>query len=275
VTSPVRHVTVPSILLSSFGRTARPSYKETRDRTSEDQNRRAATPPRANAAIGNQLHRGLRRPNEEFATAPRLMNKPLPLRDRGLVSPEQVLGGASVRWPPDEAGSPGGQRSNSRHGFCRHLPSLSAGEIKEMEKLNPKSPDDLEEERQEEEFLKGGSPAQSAARVLGCDPGPSSMKSCPCHGGNAGPISHQAAESNDCGDMACTQCQPTPTVTPVAISMCSNTYSGVAVLSVAPVCTSAEVRADQRRALTSLTMNSRGTGGDFQPVPAAYFFGAP
>ncbi len=47
--------------------------------------------------------------------------------------------------------------------FIRHLPSLSADEIKEMEKLNPKSPDDLEEERQEEEFLKGGTPTESAA----------------------------------------------------------------------------------------------------------------
>lgn len=43
--------------------------------------------------------------------------------------------------------------------FIRHLPSLSPAEISAMEKMNPKSPADLEEEKQEEEFLKGGSPA--------------------------------------------------------------------------------------------------------------------
>jgi mono/diheme cytochrome c family protein len=39
--------------------------------------------------------------------------------------------------------------------FIRHLPDLSASEIEEMEKLNPKSPAELEEEKQEEQFLKG------------------------------------------------------------------------------------------------------------------------
>jgi mono/diheme cytochrome c family protein len=39
--------------------------------------------------------------------------------------------------------------------FIRHLPSLSPDEVKEMEKLNPKSADDREEEKQEEQFLKG------------------------------------------------------------------------------------------------------------------------
>ncbi len=39
--------------------------------------------------------------------------------------------------------------------FIRHLPSLSASEVKEMEKLNPKTPEELEEEKQEEQFLKG------------------------------------------------------------------------------------------------------------------------
>ena len=45
--------------------------------------------------------------------------------------------------------------------FIRHLPALSPGEIKEMEKLNPKSPDELEEERQEEQFLKGQTPEEA------------------------------------------------------------------------------------------------------------------
>ncbi len=39
--------------------------------------------------------------------------------------------------------------------FIRHLPQLSAEEKAEMEKLNPKSPDELKEEQEEERFLKG------------------------------------------------------------------------------------------------------------------------
>ena len=39
--------------------------------------------------------------------------------------------------------------------FIRHLPSLTVEEKKEMEKLNPKSPDEIQEEKEEEEFLKG------------------------------------------------------------------------------------------------------------------------
>ena len=39
--------------------------------------------------------------------------------------------------------------------FIRHLPNLSPAEVKEMEALNPKSAEDLEEEKQEERFLKG------------------------------------------------------------------------------------------------------------------------
>lgn len=42
--------------------------------------------------------------------------------------------------------------------FIRHLPSLSAEEETEMEKLNPKSPAEQSEENEEEEFLKGGNP---------------------------------------------------------------------------------------------------------------------
>jgi mono/diheme cytochrome c family protein len=39
--------------------------------------------------------------------------------------------------------------------FIRHLPQLTAAEKKEMEKLNPKGPDDLKEEEEERKFLKG------------------------------------------------------------------------------------------------------------------------
>jgi mono/diheme cytochrome c family protein len=44
--------------------------------------------------------------------------------------------------------------------FIRHLPQLTEAEETEMQHLNPKSPDELLEEKQEEEFLKGD--AQSA-----------------------------------------------------------------------------------------------------------------
>lgn len=40
--------------------------------------------------------------------------------------------------------------------FIRHLPKLDPGEIKEMEKLNPRSMDELREQLEEEEFLRGG-----------------------------------------------------------------------------------------------------------------------
>jgi cytochrome c553 len=42
--------------------------------------------------------------------------------------------------------------------FVRHLPRLTPEEVDEMKKLNPKTPEDLEEERQEADFLNGGAP---------------------------------------------------------------------------------------------------------------------
>jgi mono/diheme cytochrome c family protein len=39
--------------------------------------------------------------------------------------------------------------------FIRHLPQVTVEEKKEMEKLNPKGPDDREEEEQEQKFLRG------------------------------------------------------------------------------------------------------------------------
>jgi mono/diheme cytochrome c family protein len=40
--------------------------------------------------------------------------------------------------------------------FIRHLPKLTPQEIQEMESLNPKSPDEIREQLEEDEFLKGG-----------------------------------------------------------------------------------------------------------------------
>ena len=39
--------------------------------------------------------------------------------------------------------------------FIRYLPQLTVAEKKEMEKLNPKGPDERQEEDEEEKFLKG------------------------------------------------------------------------------------------------------------------------
>ena len=43
--------------------------------------------------------------------------------------------------------------------FIRHLPQLTADERMEMEKYNPKGPDDRTEEQQEDDFLNGATPA--------------------------------------------------------------------------------------------------------------------
>ncbi len=42
--------------------------------------------------------------------------------------------------------------------FIRHLPQLTPEEEREMQSLNPKSPGELQEEREEKEFLNGGKP---------------------------------------------------------------------------------------------------------------------
>jgi mono/diheme cytochrome c family protein len=40
--------------------------------------------------------------------------------------------------------------------LIRHLKDLTPGQLNEMKKLNPKSPDEIDEERREQEFLNGG-----------------------------------------------------------------------------------------------------------------------
>jgi mono/diheme cytochrome c family protein len=42
--------------------------------------------------------------------------------------------------------------------FIRHLPEITADEEHEMQTLNPKSPDELQEEQEEKEFLNGEEP---------------------------------------------------------------------------------------------------------------------
>lgn len=47
--------------------------------------------------------------------------------------------------------------------FIRHLPSLAPAERLEMEKYNPKGPEDLSEEQEEQDFLRGEPAQQKAA----------------------------------------------------------------------------------------------------------------
>jgi mono/diheme cytochrome c family protein len=46
--------------------------------------------------------------------------------------------------------------------FIRHLPQLSVEERIEMERYNPKGPDELQEEKEEDDFLNGATPAPKA-----------------------------------------------------------------------------------------------------------------
>ena len=39
--------------------------------------------------------------------------------------------------------------------FIRHLPQISSEELEEMARLNPKSPEELKEEEEEQKFLEG------------------------------------------------------------------------------------------------------------------------
>jgi mono/diheme cytochrome c family protein len=47
--------------------------------------------------------------------------------------------------------------------FMRRLPRLTAEDLMEMRRLNPKGPDELAAEREAEEFLRGGPPTSPAA----------------------------------------------------------------------------------------------------------------
>jgi mono/diheme cytochrome c family protein len=48
--------------------------------------------------------------------------------------------------------------------FLRHLPKLTPDELKDMERFNPKSAAEVEEEKQEEDFLNGAPAADAAPK---------------------------------------------------------------------------------------------------------------
>ena len=75
-----------------------------------------------------------------------------------------IQNGVRLTAMPGWGDATGNSAGNSAHGeldswklvrFIRHLPNLTFEEKKEMEKLNPKGPDDRKEEEEEEKFLKG------------------------------------------------------------------------------------------------------------------------
>lgn len=46
--------------------------------------------------------------------------------------------------------------------FIRHLPRIAPEELREMERLNPRGPDEWQELQEEEEFLRGGEPGKTS-----------------------------------------------------------------------------------------------------------------
>jgi mono/diheme cytochrome c family protein len=50
--------------------------------------------------------------------------------------------------------------------FIRRLPQLTSAEETEMQRLNPKSPDEIQEEKEEEEFLKGDAKPATPATTM-------------------------------------------------------------------------------------------------------------
>jgi hypothetical protein len=48
--------------------------------------------------------------------------------------------------------------------FIRHLLGMSEQEAEQMEKLDPKTPQEFEEENTEQEFLNGSAPPESATK---------------------------------------------------------------------------------------------------------------
>lgn len=68
-----------------------------------------------------------------------------------------IENGVRFTGMPAFGGQHGGQEDSWKLvQFIRHLPQLTPEERMEMERNNPKGPEDREEEQQEQEFLKGG-----------------------------------------------------------------------------------------------------------------------
>ena len=96
-----------------------------------------------------------------------------PAPDMRLPATQELSGGElyyvihnGVRWTGMPAwGEPGNDNDQDSWKlvlFMRHLPHLTAAEIRDMERFNPRSDADREEEKEEQEFLKGARDGDSA-----------------------------------------------------------------------------------------------------------------
>ena len=64
-----------------------------------------------------------------------------------------------------EAHGPGGDADNWKLVlFIRHIPTLTAAEIRQMEELNPKTEEERQEEKDEKEFLQGADQQQQNSK---------------------------------------------------------------------------------------------------------------
>jgi mono/diheme cytochrome c family protein len=73
-----------------------------------------------------------------------------------------IENGIRLSGMPGWGGTKDGQQASWKlvH-FIRHLPDLSDGEIARMEKLNPKSPEEIRQGLAEEQFLNGETPTET------------------------------------------------------------------------------------------------------------------
>ena len=75
-----------------------------------------------------------------------------------------IQNGVRMTGMPAWSGGSGSQNNHDEQDswklvrFVRHLPQVTAQEDREMQSLNPKTPDDLKEEQEEKEFLNGEEP---------------------------------------------------------------------------------------------------------------------
>lgn len=69
--------------------------------------------------------------------------------------------GIRMSGMPAFGGSDSGEASWKLVHFIRHLPKLTPAEEQQMESLNPKGPDEWQEEKDEQQFLDGGSSADT------------------------------------------------------------------------------------------------------------------
>jgi mono/diheme cytochrome c family protein len=87
-----------------------------------------------------------------------------------------IENGVRLTGMPAWGSEEGEEREVGEHGswqlvhFIRHLPDLTAEEKARMESLNPKSPEEMKEEEDEDVFLRGEEPAPAARKPEGRPP---------------------------------------------------------------------------------------------------------